>query len=209
MLILAITCQLNAQEEAQSDKGFFVGGRVAYSTGNSNLFVGSSGNIEARKATSILLSPYIGGKSGEHWVFGIGFGISYRSNISVQRLDPYTSNEIKSQYSSIAPYIFGRYSINPAQKLQFFLAPNAEFRFGTYDRTIKRTGTVLDSSSNYGWEARIGLGIQYRINQHLRLLSTFGAVYYEYNKTEDSESRKELSFYLNPSRMTLAAEWLF
>lgn len=211
MLILAIACQLNAQEEAKPDKGIFVGGGLSYSTGDYPLIFTSGAIFSNGNSTNANFSPYIGGKSGEHWVFGIGFNINYSKGEGYRTIGPGGMlQELETQNSSVAPFIFGRYSFNPAQKLQFFLAPRISYRFGNNEISFIETGETFSSEGFHGGSLGLGLGLQYRISEHLRLLGSLGGASYQFLNVEDEpDTSTQFSFNLNPSRMTLAAEWLF
>lgn len=224
--LVFISSFLMAQESdiENSRKQIFLGGSINFNTNNggSPLFITSlpaslsTLQITGSRTTNFSISPYIGGVQNEHWDFGIGFGISVNKTTDLA-----TGNVLSSQIlffdqttSGFSFYTFGRYKLNPNNKVKFFLQPN--IGVGLTSRSIDfQDNSTQANDDNYA-QANIGVsaGILYEVNSRFRLLANLGNFSaligkHTISDTDFSENYNSVGLNFGTSSLRIGGEVIF
>lgn len=157
--------------------------------------------LQFNRNTTITGRPFRPFGSGDTFIFWPPF-----PNTTITRLQETTIN----QYGFCA---FGRYTINPAQRLNFFFEPSfgANFRHLQVFRE-RIAGTVMESfTRNVMFMGTMGLS--YRFTPHWRITAFMGALGYTFDwDKEEAEDRYELRrtgafFNFRPNQLRFAVEF--
>lgn len=177
MLLIASVCQLQAQETNIKKRSWVVGGGGSFST-NGLFGDRANSNIQSR----FNFSPYVGKELSKHWMIGAEFLFSnskqIRSNIETTP-GTFVASEANSRH--LGAGLFARYTINPSDKLNFFVQPYANY--------ARRTGTliyddVISHSTPFNtFETGVKAGLLYNINERFRLKMDIGGAHFRTNKT--------------------------
>ncbi len=177
-----------AQEETIANQ-FVLGGSLNFvSQKNSVPLVGLpvggnfgvifSDNLNDTKNTVFSFSPYFGKEINANWLFGLQ--LDYRLNnytaedaFNFSGGDPIDFNRKSNNFGF---GLFGRYTLNPAQRFQFYLQPFAGYNLLS-ENTKNNDILVQEQTANH-FEAGVGLGILYNINSKFRATLRTGGLNY-------------------------------
>ncbi len=221
LFLIIIFSGIKAQEEITFDR-FILGGSMNFVTQtnafplstlpiNSGIGILFSDNSDNTKNTIFSISPYLGKEINSNWLIGIELKYRYDSFFqedvfSFNQPDP-TDLTIKSNDFGFG--LFGRYTLNPAQRFHLFLQPFAQYNF-LVENTKNDNELIQVEKASY-IEAGVGLGILYAISTRFRFtLRTGGLNYINGNwKIKDTDIRRDFSsfgFNLNLSTIFIGVE---
>lgn len=236
LAVLFCFTQLSAQEGELSLplKGkFTIGGSISGNVSNSE--------TNDDQSSRIIFRPYALIQLDQHWQFGIcaeyarsrqtaetfvsnSIGtIPFRGNIidfggvpSQFFFGNFPSTETQEVITrSIGACAYGRYTFNPGQRLNVFLEPGFDTRFGlsTFTRDSRNNGRITTKSNIRFATFSVTSGLSYRFNTSWRVSAFAGNLGYSlYWDKAGSDNRYELkttSFFYNLSleSLRLAVEY--
>jgi len=162
--------------------------------------LGTSSND--RKGYSVNFNPYYGYKINRHWIVGLSLSMSKRkseySNFNTIRLDvlgnpTITESKTESSANNLGAYIFGRYFVNPQNKLKFYLQPQiglSKYKTDYKNLSLQQDIDLLTSSSETkttSYNAAVVFGINYALNHRWRINCTLGYISYSRGKNTTIE----------------------
>ena len=156
------------------------------------------GDMSEYKVSSFDISPYFGKKLNPGLILGLRLDLSYLQMNYTQAYPDQGWDPMKHRNTSFAAgmRLFSRHSLNPRNRLQFYLQPSisyARVRYRDY------TDSYLSSSSNSDlFAVDLACGALYQLNDKFNLFLRMGALGYSYNNrkfnTLEAEHRYD-SFY--------------
>ncbi len=206
VLVFAFSMTISAQEEEESSmrSDWFMGGSVSYTNSNNVPIVFSSMVFTNLGNLSIVsIDPYIGKKINDYWDLGFGAFYSYRTDMN-------DNQGISSEQTRYSIRLFGRYYINPYQKLQVAIIPSVGFS----ETDIKNRSFFNDILSNMNSQtAAIGIALYYHLSSKIRLTAFNSGGSYRWGKLDIHAPEKlnfsEVKFNLNLSSIFLGVEVMF
>lgn len=213
--------QLTAQEEVTTNR-FILGGSINFIT-QTNTFPFStlpitsgfglvfSDNTNNTKNTIFSVSPYVGKGINPNWVVGIG--LSYRYNSFIAE-DAFSFNQpapsdLNRKTNDFGFGLFGRYTLNPEQRFNFFLQPYTQYNFLV--ENTKNDNELIQIEKVSYFELGTSLGVLYAINSRFRATLRAGGLNYISGswKIRDTDIRRTFNsfgFNLNLSTIFIGIE---
>lgn len=220
LLVLFSTGFLHAQDDFEPK--WILGGSVQFY--HSNNFFGYYGVLNPglglpvqsgdQKVTSFDFVPYVGKEINEHWIAGVQVGYGYNKSESSSSViffpDTNVINRVsETQEHGFSAGLFGRYTVNPQQNIQFFLQPAISFGQQNSKQTDSFAGTQNETEqklrTNY-FNTSVSPGVAWNPNYRLRILARLGFLSYvtgnyafdpEDSRYEDSFSSFQANFSLS------------
>ena len=200
-LFLFLLCQLSNAQENINDHSFILGGSMNFIVqkntqpfvllNSSTPFFGSfSNNQNNSKYTLFSLNPYIGQRINSNWLFGLQFNFRFKKSQSTFINFSQEPTSLKTKANHLGFSFFGRYTLSPESKFQFFLKPyiayliiNEESQRDSFSPSIDK-GNVLDLGAD--------LGVLFPINDRLNANIVIGGLrYINGNWKRDGTDKKE------------------
>lgn len=191
---ICICTQYHVQAQERPHK-IILGCSVNYLNGYLKSRNGPGINPSNFSTHQVGLHPNIGFKLDEHWMIGLGGGLSYsRGN----GYDGFHQEEFTSISSAYSIGIFGRRYFGTNKPVQFFLEPNigyTEFNFNSNfpKFTSYFTGTKKES------KCIIAPGISWSVSKLFNLIARFGTLGYIWGEN----TAKDASYHIDYSYLGL------
>lgn len=226
VLTLLIACLLFSQySHAQNElptRDYVLGGGLSfrvqsnyippYSNSIPNVIPYFSGRLGDSKNTAFSISPYAGKIMSPSWLLGLQFDFrtetnKYTSAISFPQPD---TADIKQTSNLFGIGVFGRYSINPENRLVLYLQPY--LRYQNVLGNDYRDSDLTQKSNIYYIDIGIGTGLLYNITELLNATVRVGSLSYVVGKwnVEDSDQGDSFSTFglnLNLASILLGIEF--
>ncbi len=180
--------------QSQVNRPTLIGGSVNY---QSNSF-----GEDRPKSSSFSIAPYIGRSVGDYWLLGWQLTLEEEKSYLPQIDQMY-------EMSSFSAGVFARYTFNPLQSIQFYVAPG--LRFGSGSEGIEGTDSGL-SNQTVGFDIQTGLA--YSPNNRWRFLVRLGGIEHQTTRLKASngevlQTEKGFNFNLGIAHLGLGAEYCF
>lgn len=216
LLCLFATIGLWGQETNEKKEAkWFMGGTVNYAENNQPFFSNlsstgtSNSTSEFVKSRRFSIASYLGRSISPHWSIGLGLNYeltTYKND--AHRFMPFQTGTLTRTTNGVGARFFGRYTINPVKKLQFFLQPTLSYnwkKFRTVDPTRETISTILS------YQIGTTVGLRYQLNKRLGIIGQIGRVFYKRTKEVDWSIGQEYNFDVdfNPSNFFWGLELNF
>ena len=203
--LMALTLQ--AQETTNLPRTLILGGSFGLSITNNSpspflTTISTNGGFTLQaietKIVSFALNPYLGSQVSDHWIIG-GRGVF---NITNQRIDDirfFNSTtgtiEIVRQDRRITTFgigAFGRYTINPENKLGVYLQSALDYMVGTEQLEIDEVEHEKEKYQSV--EISLTPGVNWKLSDKFSFLASLGSLSFQKGKWEDDLSDADQDF---------------
>ena len=188
----------SAQDVPQTGKQFLVGGSFSYShTVDPITFNSQTSGIFYRERIIDVFSinPYFAKILNNRWTIGMTVGYSHSNNKTegeVTQLDVFRPS--KTTFNRVSTSVFGRFTMNPQNRINIFLRPNVEYAF---QKSLSERDDIKFSENKISTvSAGIGLGVLYQLSNRINLSASIGDLAYKYGVINNLlyEDIKNLNF---------------
>jgi hypothetical protein len=166
---------LSAQSEG-AEKRWFIGGQFQQDRISRN---DQSTPQDKSENNDFRLAAYFGKELSAHWMMGFQLGMNsavYRSSWVLDN----TTNQIsiyQSQFITLLPGLFFRYTLNPEQKFQVYTEAfgNTALYSYRYARDNQVDKRKIDSDQ---FNTGLRLGMNYYVSKKFRVIGSLGGLFY-------------------------------
>jgi len=193
IIFFLLTQTIYAQEDTRN-YNYIAGGTMNFSY-NKTTYTGSGiagifpGGASGTRRTDFVIQPYIGKLLDEKWTLGV------QLNYRIYRNE---GNSSIGNYGEIGGGLFGRYTLNPAQKFNIYIQPSASY-YHAYLKNERNTGDIQREKDN-SLSVRSDLGVLYVLNEKFNLNLQLGGLSFvagHRKRLEESISNYYTSFNAN------------
>ena len=148
------------------------------------------------KRSNFSLNPYLGSEVSDHWILG-GRGTFALNTIHYTNIRRFIAGilelvEQDRRMTSFGIGVFGRYTVNPDQKLSIYIQNAFDYIIGT--ERIEERGIEVGKEKYTSFELSAIPGVNWKVSDRFSLLANLGVLRYRNGTWKEELEEIELDF---------------